>query len=102
MKAKKKMQRLDKDISNPFNEEVPIKRAYAICLSPETLTEHRILKTFNHPSEETEDSKWLVASKHMLLGLPDKYELTELSREDVNYKSFIVSCSHDWKQYYTH
>ena len=102
MKAKKKTQRLDKDISNPFNKEVPIKKAYAIYLSPETLTEYRIVKTFTHPSNETGDSKWLVASKRMALGLPNDYDLTEISKEDVNYKSFIVSCSNDWKQYYTH
>ena len=102
MNATKKTQNSNKELPNPFDKKVPIKKAYAIYLSPEILTEYRIVKTFTHPSNETEDSKWLVAIKRMTLGLPNDYELTELSREDVNYKSFIVSCSNDWKQYYTH
>ena len=102
MKAIKKTKNSNKELPNPFDKEVPIKKAYAIYLSPEILTEYRIVKTFTHPSNETGASKWLVASKRMELGLPNSYELTELSREDVNYKSFIVSCSNDWKQYYTH
>mgnify|MGYP003674316738 FL=1 len=102
MKATKKTQSSNKELPNPFDKEVPIKKAYAIYLSPEALTEYRIVKTFTHPSNETEDSRWLVATKRMSIDLSNKYDLTELSREDVNYKSFIVSCSNDWKQYYTH
>ena len=102
MTVKKKPQNSNKELPNPFDKKVPIKKAYAIYLSPEILTEYRIVKTFTHPSNETGGSKWLVASKRMALGLPHEYELIELSREDVNYKSFIVSCSNDWKQYYTH
>ena len=102
MKAIKKTKNSNKELPNPFDKEVPIKKAYAIYLSPEILTEYRIVKTFTHPSNETHKSKWLVATKRMSMGLPNTYDLTELSREDVNYKSFIVSCSNDWKQYYTH
>ena len=102
MKAIKKTQSSDKKLVNPFDKEVSIRKAYAIYLSPEALTEYRIVKTFTHPSNETEDSKWLVATKRMSIDLSNKYDLTELSREDVNYKSFIVSCSNDWKQYYIH
>ena len=102
MKAIKKTKNSNKELPNPFDKEVPIKKAYAIYLSPEILTEYRIVKTFTHPSNETHNSKWLVATKRMSMGLPNTYDLTELSREDVNYKSFIVSCSNDWKQYYTH
>ena len=102
MTVKKKTQNSNKELPNPFNKEVPIKKAYAIYLSPETLTEYRIVKTYTHPSNETHNSKWLVATKRMSIGLPNNYDLTELSKEDVNYKSFIVSCSNDWKQYYTH
>ena len=102
MIVKKKTQNSNKELPNPFDKKVPIKKAYAIYLSPEILTEYRIVKTYTHPSNETHNSKWLVATKRMSMGLPNNYDLTELSKEDVNYKSFIVSCSNDWKQYYTH
>jgi hypothetical protein len=36
----------------------------------------------------------------MLIGLPEGYDLVELTREDVKYKSFMVSCSDNWKQYH--
>ena len=92
--------RKNTDTLNPFDKEVPVKKAYAIYLSPEQLTEYRVLKTFNHPLNETEESKWLVARKNMLIGLPEGYDLVELRREDVKYKSFMVSCSDNWKQYH--
>ncbi len=92
--------RKDTDTPNPFDEEVPVKKAYAIYLSPEQLIEYRVIKTYNHPLNETEESKWLVARKNMLIGLPEGYDLVELTREDVKYKSFMVSCSDNWKQYH--
>ena len=87
---------------NPFAKEVAIKKPYAVYLSPDRLTEYRVLKTFTHPHKENGDSKWLVAQRTMMFAPLDDYELKKLSRQDVNCNSFMVSCSNEWIQSYTH
>lgn len=86
--------------SNPFAKEVGIKKPYAVYLSPDRLTEYRVLQTYTHPNRENGDSQWLVAQRSMMFAPLDDYELKRISRGDVNCHSFMVSCSNEWKQSY--
>jgi hypothetical protein len=55
-------------MSNPFDKEREANSAYAVYVNPVDLSEYRIIKTFDDPKLENDNSNWLVVTRDMWSG----------------------------------
>lgn len=84
-------------MSNPFDKECKPDSAYAVYVNPVDLAEYRIIKTFDAPKLENDNSSWLVLTRNMWSGDDD---IKKIKAREVKHYAFLLSCTDDWSKYY--
>lgn len=84
-------------MSNPFDKEREPNNAYAIYVNPVDLAEYRIIKTFDDPKLENDNSNWLVATRNMWSGDDD---VKKIKAREVKHYAFLLYCTNDWSKHY--
>jgi hypothetical protein len=85
-------------MSNPFDKEREAYNAYAVYVNPLDLAEYRIIKTFDDPKLENDNSNWLVVTRNMWSG--DYDDVKKIKAREVKNYSFLLSCTDDWSKHY--